>query len=151
VMMGVLTALGWDKNVDEQKPYIITIPATSLQNIIDLTKKKMGIAHLRYVGNKEQLCSRILFLPGSAGGRTQITSIGKEKPDLLICGEIDEWETSEYVRDLQLSGTSKTALMVLGHIVSEEPGLEWLEKWLRPQLNGIPVKHIPSTDAFSWA
>ena len=150
VMTGVLTALGWEKNVDPQKQYLINIPATSLQHIIDLSKKKLGISHLRYIGDKKQLCSRIVMAPGSAGGRMQINAISKEKPDLLICGELDEWETSEYVRDLRSSG-SKTALIVLGHIVSEEPGLEWLEKWLQPQISGIPVKHIPSTDAFSWA
>jgi hypothetical protein len=54
------------------------------------------------------------------------------------------------VRDLRSSG-AKTALLVLGHIVSEEPGLEWLEKWLQPQIPAIKITHIPSGDAFSWA
>jgi hypothetical protein len=48
-------------------------------------------------------------------------------------GELNEWETSEYIRDQRASG-GKTALLVLGHIVSEEPGLEWLVKWLQPQV-----------------
>jgi putative NIF3 family GTP cyclohydrolase 1 type 2 len=149
-MMGVLTALGWEKYADPKKPYLIMIPSATLQSIIDLTKKKLGIAHLRFVGDKSQPCSRIVFIPGSAGGRTQINALSTEKPDLLIIGELDEWETSEYVRDLRSSG-SKTSLLVLGHIVSEEPGLEWLVTWLQPQVPGIRVTHIPSNDAFSWA
>ncbi len=44
-----------------------------------------------------------------------------------------------------------TSLIVLGHIVREEPGLEWLVKWLQPQITGIRVTHIPSNDAFTWA
>ena len=150
VMEGVLTALGWEKNADPNKKYLINIPTASLQSIIELTKKKLGIAHLRYIGDKKQLCSKIVVAPGSAGGRMQINAISKEKPDVLICGELDEWETSEYVRDLRSAGLP-TALIVLGHIVSEEPGMEWMVKWLQPQIPGIPVSHIPSTDAFSWA
>jgi hypothetical protein len=38
--------------------------------------------------------------------------------------------------------------LVLGHIVSEEPGLEWTVQWLQPQLPGIKITHIPSGDAF---
>lgn len=151
VITGVLEALGWEKYADTaKKPYLINIPAASLQSIIDLTKKKLGIAHLRYVGDKQQTCSKIVFAPGSAGGRMQISALTLEKPDVLIVGEVDEWETSEYVRDLRASG-SKTSLLVLGHIVSEEPGLEWLVKWLQPQIKDIRITHIPSTDAFSWA
>jgi hypothetical protein len=80
----------------------------------------------------------------------QINVTSKEKPDLLIVGELDEWETSEYIRDLRASG-SNTALIVLGHIVSEEPGMEWLVNWLQPQIPAIKITHIPSNDAFSWA
>ena len=149
VITGVLNALGWEKFADPKKQYLINIKPLSLRNIIELAKEKLGITHLRFIGNKEQLCSRIVLAPGSGGGKMQINAISKEKPDLMICGELDEWETSEYVRDLQLSG-SKTALIVLGHIVSEEPGLEWLVNWLQPQLPGISVTHIPSKDAFSW-
>ena len=150
VMEGVLTALGWEKNADPNKQYLVTIPPASLQSIIELAKKKLGIKHLRYIGDKKQTCTKIVVAPGSAGGRMQINAISKEKPDVLICGELDEWETSEYVRDLRSAGLP-TALIVLGHIVSEEPGMEWMVKWLQPQIPGIPVSHIPSTDAFSWA
>ncbi|MDB5210630.1 MAG: NGG1p interacting factor [Sediminibacterium sp.] len=150
VMAGLLTALGWEKGVDPQKPYLLTIPSTSLGSIIDLTKKKLNIAHLRYIGDKNQSCSRISFIPGAAGGKTQMNAIATEKPDLLIIGELEEWETSEYVRDLRASG-AKTSLLVLGHIVSEEPGLEWLMTWLQPQIPSIKVTHISSGDAFSWA
>jgi putative NIF3 family GTP cyclohydrolase 1 type 2 len=96
-----------------------------------------------------QSCRRIVLAPGAAGGTRQIAAIQKEKPDVLICGELNEWETSEYIRDLRYMGLD-TSLIVLGHIVSEEPGLEWLVKWLQPQIPGIQVTHIPSKDAFTW-
>ncbi len=149
VMMGVLTAMGWQKYYDAKKPYVITIEPASLQSIMDLAKKNLGIANLKFIGDRSQVCSRIALIPGAAGGMLQISIFQKEKPDLLICGEVREWETSEYVRDLRSSG-SKSALLVLGHIASEEPGLEWIVKWLQPQMPGIKITHIPSADAFSW-
>lgn len=150
VMTGVLTALGWEKYRKAEKPFVIDIPATSLQSIIGLSKQKLGIGHVRYIGNLSAMCSRIALLPGAASGKTQINLIKNEKPDLLIVGEVEEWETSEYIRDLQSSGLH-TSLLVLGHIVSEEAGLEWLMKWLQERLPEVRTMHIASGDAFSWA
>jgi putative NIF3 family GTP cyclohydrolase 1 type 2 len=150
VLMGVLNALGWQQYYDAQKPYLVTIAPATLGAITDLAKTKLGIPHVKLIGDKKQLCTRIALIPGAAGGRTQITALQKEKPDLLICGELNEWETSEYIRDQRSMGGS-TSLLVLGHIVSEEPGLEWLVQWLQPQVPGIKVTHVPSTDAFRWA
>ncbi|HEX8357972.1 MAG TPA: Nif3-like dinuclear metal center hexameric protein [Segetibacter sp.] len=150
VLTGVLNALGWEKYYDAANPRMVKIPAMALQKVVDLSKKKLGIPRVKVIGDMLQNCSRILLIPGAAGGKTQIEALQKEKPDLLIVGELNEWETSEYVRDLRRSG-SKTSLLVLGHIVSEEPGLEWLQKWLQPQIPDIKITHIPTTDAFVWA
>ena len=150
ILMGVLNALEWNKYYDESNPYIIKLPSTSFGKIIDHAKKQLGIPHVRIVGDRSQVCSRIAVLPGAAGGRLQIAAVEHEKPDLLIVGEVNEWETSEYIRDLRYMN-SKTSLLILGHIVSEEPGLQWLVEWLKPQIPGLTITHIPSTDAFTWA
>ncbi|HUQ97134.1 MAG TPA: Nif3-like dinuclear metal center hexameric protein [Chitinophagaceae bacterium] len=150
VQQGVLAALGWEKYYDAANPRSIILPPTTFQNIITLVKARLYIPHVKYVGNLQDRCSKILLIPGAAGGPMQIANLAKEKPDLLIVGEVNEWETSEYVRDSRHMGT-KTNLLVLGHVQSEEPGLEWLAKWLQPQLDGIKITHVPSGDAFDWA
>ena len=86
---------------------------------------------------------------GARRGRRQIDILNTEKPELLICVELNEWETSEYIRDLRSAGAT-ASLLILGHIVSEEPGLEWMARWLQPQLPGLHITHIPSQDAFDW-
>ena len=149
VLMGVLNALGWNKYYDESSPHIVGIPSTSFGNIIEHAKKELEIEHVKIIGDRNQMCSRVALIPGAAGGRLQIAALQKEKPDLLIVGELNEWETSEYVRDLRYTGAN-TSLLVLGHIASEEPGLQWLVEWLKPQLPGINITHIPSRDVFSW-
>ncbi len=150
VIIGVLTKMGWEKYYNPDNPTAITLPPASFKTIVQLVKTKLEIPHVKVIGDVSQLCSRIVLAPGAAGGTRQIEALQKEKPDVMICGELNEWETSEYVRDLRYMGL-KTSLIVLGHIVSEEPGLEWLEKWLQPQIPGIKVTHIPSNDAFTWA
>ena len=150
VLMGVLTALGWQHYYQQEHPRLITIPTTTLQNIITLVKNRLDIPHVRVIGGPTETCSRIALLPGAAGGKPQMDVIMKEKPDLLIVGELNEWETSEYIRDLRHMG-AKTSLLVLGHIQSEEPGLKWLVEWLQPQLPGVRITHVPSKDAFRWA
>ncbi len=129
--------------------FILTVPPLSLQQLVQHVKKSLDIAHVRVIGNLEQRCERIALLPGAWGGQRQVTITETEKPDVLIVGELSEWETAEYIRDGKLLG-SKTALIVLGHSVSEEPGMEWLVEWLQPKLPGLPITHIASGDPFTW-
>jgi putative NIF3 family GTP cyclohydrolase 1 type 2 len=104
---------------------------------------------LRYIGDPSQSCSKILVMPGAAGGRRQILSMSREKPDALLCGEIAEWETAEYVRDARTKG-EKLALIVLGHIASEEPGSAYMARWLQNKFPDIKVTHVPAGNSLSF-
>ncbi|AXY78869.1 hypothetical protein D3H65_32595 [Paraflavitalea soli] len=128
---------------------ILTIPAASLQQIAQHLKSSLGITHVRVIGNLEQPCTRVALLPGAWGGQRQVTAVEVEKPDVLIVGELSEWETAEYIRDGRLLG-GKTALIVLGHSVSEEPGMEWIVDWLQPKIPSLKITHIASGDPFTW-
>jgi putative NIF3 family GTP cyclohydrolase 1 type 2 len=148
VSYGVAKKAGW-------LPYYktgqltLTIPPVSLQELIQHLKSSLGIDHLRTIGNLQQRCERIALLPGAWGGQRHVSTAETEKPDVLIVGEVSEWETAEYIRDANLLG-SKIALIVLGHALSEEPGMEWLVEWLQPKLPGTKIIHIPSGNPFTW-
>ena len=148
VLMGVLTAMGWDKYYNEGAPEMITIPAMTLEQIVEKARKQLGAEKMRMVGDLSASCQRILVMPGAAGGKDQIGMLRKYQPDLLICGEVHEWETAEYVRDARHQGL-KMSLLVTGHSVSEEPGMEWLLPWLQPKVPGIKITHIPSGNPFT--
>jgi hypothetical protein len=104
---------------------------------------------LRSFGDLSKSCLRILVMPGAAGGRSQIQMMKKYEPDLLICGELSEWETAEYVRDARYQGRL-LSLLVLGHSPSEEPGMEWMAPWLEKKVPGVKVTHIASGSPFSF-
>lgn len=149
VQMGVLTTLGWDQYADKDSLHMITLPATPLKEIVAHVKTKLEIPMVRVMGDLSQECQRVALLPGAPGGRRQITAVQQNNPDLLICGELNEWETSEYVRDARQMG-QKLALIILGHAVSEEPGMQWLVQWLQPKVSGIKVTHVPAQNPFTW-
>jgi putative NIF3 family GTP cyclohydrolase 1 type 2 len=148
VMTGVLNKLGWTDHYNAQN-FIVTIPTKTLKELIQHAKQKMGVDTLRYIGNLEQSCQKILLMPGAWGGRRQIEGLSKQQPDVLICGEIQEWETAEYVRDARTKG-QQLSLVVLGHIASEEPGSEYMADWLRKKIPSLPVTHIPANNSLAF-
>jgi putative NIF3 family GTP cyclohydrolase 1 type 2 len=144
-----MNALGWSNYVDPANPDVVTLPPAPLHQLITHTKAKLGIKLVRVVGDPAQSCRRLLLLPGASGGRNQIAAIEKVKPDVVLCGEVSEWETPEYIRDARRQGQT-ISLVVLGHIMSEAPGMEWLVSWLQPKLPGIKCSYIPSGNAFVY-
>ncbi|MEI7628635.1 MAG: Nif3-like dinuclear metal center hexameric protein [Bacteroidota bacterium] len=148
ISLGVKKKMGWEAFQKKGEP-LINIPSISLEKLIDNLKKNLSIQHLRTIGDLKQTCSSISLLPGAWGEQAHINAIEKNSPDVLIIGELVEWETAEYVRDARKMG-SKTALIILGHSVSEEPGMELFVEWLTPKVPGLPITHIASGDPFLW-
>jgi putative NIF3 family GTP cyclohydrolase 1 type 2 len=141
VQAGVVDQLGWNDYYKQSS--ILTVPKTSLRELINHVKTKLDVPAMRYIGDLNQVCSKVLILPGAVGGKRQIESLMKEKPDVLICGESNEWETPEYVRDAIGMG-KKLSMIEIGHSASEEGGSEFVSSWIRKFIPGMPVAHIPS-------
>ena len=150
VTMGLLKQLEWTDMADKDVPNLLTMQSTTLRDLAYHAKRKLNINELRYVGDLNETCRRILLLPGAAGGRRQIEAIMKYKPNAIFCGEISEWETAEYVRDARAKGDN-ISLIVLGHIASEEPGSEFMMEWLNKNVPGIKVHHISPGNSLSFA
>ena len=148
VKLMVVKKLGWENSFDNSSN-IATLQATTLQQLINHTKQKLGIKMLRYSGDLKQPCIKVLLMPGAAGGKRQIEAIIKEQPDVLICGEIQEWETAEYVRDAIAKG-QKLSLVVLGHIASEQPGAEYMVTWLNKNFPKLKTSFVPTSPSLQF-
>lgn len=148
ILNGVLKKAGW-LQYNSKVESVFSIPSASLKEIAEHLKKTLQIQHVKVVGDLQQKCQRIGLMPGAAGGQRQITFAEREKPDVLIIGETHEWETVEYIRDARRLGSS-IALIILGHSVSEEPGMEWMAEWLQPRVPELKVTHIATKDPFTW-
>lgn len=141
VTKGVLEQLEWQQYAGRDIPNILTFPQTPLKDLITHAKEKLHIEKVRFIGDPNQSCTRVLFMPGAPGGTRQIQGIGNVKPDVLICGEIAEWETAEYIRDARAKGDN-ISLVVLGHIASEEPGSAFMLQWLKDNVPSVKATHI---------
>jgi len=149
VTTGVVAQLGWKQYQKSAAMFAIN-PSIMLSELINHAKKQLNIEKVRYIGDLSQPCTNVLLMVGAAGGQRQISAISTLKPDVLVCGEIAEWETAEYVRDAQSEGR-KLSLVVLGHIASEEPGSEFMRNWLQERLPGMKITHVPSGNSLSFA
>lgn len=145
ILQGVLEQLEWRALCGDDD--VCTIPEISLRDLTAYVKRRLSLQAPRVVGDPAMVVRRVGMLPGAWGGRRQIEMLGRAGVDAIICGEVNEWEAAEYARDARDQGRPK-ALIVTGHVASEEPGMRWLADWLRPQVRGITVTHLPSGDPF---
>lgn len=145
---GIAKKCGWTEGY-KVGSRIHEIPEMKLSALGDHLKKSLGIKMLRIIGDMDQSCKKIALMPGASGGQSHLNVVEENNPDVLIVGEVHEWETAEYIRDRNLEG-KKTALIILGHSVSEEPGMEVVRDWLAPKVPGLTVTHIASQDPFAW-
>ncbi len=145
---GNVRALGWEKYQDPANQYLFRIPETTVEKLAEELRMKLHAAVPRIAGDRNMKVTRVAFSPGSAGSRRETGAL--EMPDLqvLIAGETHEWETVEYVTDAYTEGRAK-ALILLGHVPSEQAGMEECARWLRTFLTGVPVEFVPAADL--WA
>lgn len=67
--------------------------------------------------------------------------------DVVVIGETREWEAVEYARDTITAGKKK-GLIVLGHVPSEEYGMEECARWLKTFITEVPIQYLPGGDPF---
>jgi putative NIF3 family GTP cyclohydrolase 1 type 2 len=147
--MGLLNGLGWEDQDSSEPPYSCTITPMMLLELGQWVKSRLGLSTVRVVGDLETTCRKVCVLPGFPPAEMQMSALGHPDVDVLITGEIHEWETSEYVRDATYLGYPK-GLIVAGHAASEEPGMQWIIPWLQERLPGVAIHFIPTTTAFHY-
>jgi len=149
ITTGFLKELGWERYAIPEKEYLCTIPPVTLRKLVATIKEKLFIQMVRVAGNPDMTCRKVGLMLGAAPGKWQINLLSQTDIDVLICGESDEWETCEYIRDAAFIGKEQ-ALVIIGHANSEDWGMKWLVDWLRPKFPGIPISHIPTRDPFHF-
>jgi putative NIF3 family GTP cyclohydrolase 1 type 2 len=146
IAVGMVEALGWQSYQKADDPFHFTIPPTTLAALARQLQTKLKAGTMRVEGDPNLVITHIVMVPGAAGLETQVSALRPDDVELLIAGEASEWETVEYVRDASTQGRHK-ALILLGHEVSEEPGMEKCAEDLRPLFPGLKVEHIVAGNA----
>jgi hypothetical protein len=71
----------------------------------------------------------------------------RDDVEVLVIGEGVEWEIVEYADDASAEGGRK-ALIILGHIPSEQAGMEDCARWLKGFVPEVRVDFIATAEPF---
>jgi putative NIF3 family GTP cyclohydrolase 1 type 2 len=144
---GNVHALGWEKFQRADNQYLFVMPETTLKELAKQVSEKLGSSVVRVVGDPGMKVTKVGFSPGAAGSQREIHALEQDDVQVLLVGETREWETVEYAADAVSEGRKK-ALIVIGHIPSEQPGMEECARWLKGFVKDAPVEFVPAKQPF---
>lgn len=139
-------AMGWSRHRVSGDPRRYDLPATTLATLVTGVGRALHAAGgIRVVGEPSTRLRRIGLLPGSTPIQAALAML--PTVDAIVAGEVREWETVEYVRD-QVAAGAKKALVLVGRVVSEEPGMIACAEWVKTVAPGLAVTHIGAGDLY---
>ena len=150
ILFGVVRALEWQKFQNAADPKVFVVPEVTVEQLAEQMKQRLGIHVLRMVANPEMKVTKVGLSPGAGGTEGHLRKLRRDDVEVLAIGEVPEWETIEYVADAVAEGKKK-ALILLGHIPSEQPGMEYCAEWLKTFVSEVPVEFIPTREPFLLA
>ena len=144
---GVVRVLGWEKFQRPDNQYLFVMPEITLKELAEQVSRKLDSSVVRVVGEPEMKITKLGLSPGAAGSQREIHALEQDDVQVLLVGETREWETVEYAADAVSEGRNK-ALIVLGHVPSEQPGMEECARWLKGFVKNLPVEFVPAKQPF---
>lgn len=122
------------------------IPGATIGTLADDLANKLNVrAGIRVVGDPQAKVSRIGVLPGVSALAASVKLL--PECDVIVAGETREWESVEYAQDAVAAGQKKGMIM-LGRVVSEEPGMNLCADWVKTLLPDVPVRWFSSGDPY---
>jgi putative NIF3 family GTP cyclohydrolase 1 type 2 len=143
---GIASALAWTSYRSAVDPLRFEIPALTLDALATHVKQRLHArGGVRVVGDPRVKVTRVGLLPAT----TPIQAALKMLPavDVIVAGEVREWESVEYARDVVFADRTK-GLILVGRVVSEESGMEICAGWLKTFIPEVPVRHISTGDPY---
>jgi len=144
---GMVKGLGWEKYQRPDNQYLFVLPEATVKQLAEEIAKKLGSPVVRVVGTPDMRFTKVALSPGAAGFEPETHALERDDVQVLLVGETREWETVEYAADAVTEGRKK-ALIVIGHIPSEQPGMEECARWLQGFIKDVPVEFVAAKQPF---
>ena len=143
---GLADSLGWAAHPVPGETMMFDIPSATMEDIVALIRKKLNLrGGLRAVGDRKAKVRRVMPIPGLIAIDTMYKYF--DKTDLLVTGEVREWECPSYAQDTVTAG-QKRSLVTIGRVASEDPGMRFCAQWLKTFVKDVPVQWISSGDPY---
>jgi putative NIF3 family GTP cyclohydrolase 1 type 2 len=147
IKAGMVRSLGWEKFQNSENQYLFVMPETTVKKLAEEVANKLDSPVVRVVGKPEMKVTKVGFSPGAAGFERETHALEQDDVQVLLVGETREWETVEYAADAVTQGRNK-ALIVIGHVPSEQAGMEECTRWLRGFVKNVPVDFVGTKEPF---
>ncbi|RAK52405.1 Nif3-like dinuclear metal center hexameric protein [Phenylobacterium deserti] len=151
---GQLKLLGWtaDAAPPEQRMPVVTLPKPmSLERIVRHVVEKTGVTSYRVAGDPKMQVRRVAVGVGYAMPSFQVAP----DIDVIVGGEAAEGSDSQLpTYDLAAFAVDSTALgqprglVLLGHMGTEDIGMQVVADWIRSFAPEIPVQYLPAGEPF---
>lgn len=146
---GMITRLGWKDYVVKGTTNQFILPEMTLKDLLRNLKQTFPKNAFYVIGNPEMKLTNVRYAAGAPGSAMHISLLEDKNVDVVVAGEAQQWETYEYMRDAVDQGRKK-AIIFLGHINSEEAGMDYCSSWLKTFIKSIPVYFVESASSF-WS
>lgn len=147
IAKGMMLALDWVQYASDTNHRRFSFPGRTLGELVIELKRKLGAQTLRYIGDDALEADNVMVSWGYVERDNGIRMLAAAARTILIVGETREWELVEYVYDARCFGMPK-ALVVVGHVPSEEAGMEYCADWIRSFAGAVPVQFVRNGDPF---
>jgi putative NIF3 family GTP cyclohydrolase 1 type 2 len=148
IYAGMINKLGWEKHLLGDSQLQFQFEESSLQTFSEKLKDKLGLESIRIIGNPEMKFTRVALAVGAPGGSRHIQLLQNPEIEVLVAGEAPEWETYLYANDAVQQKKNK-AVIFLGHIKSEEAGMEYCVEWLKGFVQETPIYFVENQANFT--
>jgi putative NIF3 family GTP cyclohydrolase 1 type 2 len=147
-MQGWQQKAGWTTAHREGKgPLLYTSAPITLKALALKLQAVTGGRIIRIIGDPNKTFTKLAYAPGAPGEARQVGVLERDDVEVLVGGEIPEWETISYAWDASQQGRPK-ALILLGHYTSEEPGMDVAATWLKTILPSTKIDFIPAGEPY---
>jgi putative NIF3 family GTP cyclohydrolase 1 type 2 len=147
IAVGMMQELGWEENVDPTDTKRFVFGGEPLAQFCQGIQSRLNDRTMRVIGKPTMPVKRVAASWGAADRLTTIPLFARPDVDVLVVGEAREWELVEYAQDSITAGNQK-ALIVLGHVISEQGGMKYCTEWLKSFVTDVPIEFIPAREPF---
>ena len=144
---GWVKKAGWKQYQHADNQYLFTVPTITIAELAKQLAATMGNRIVRVIGDPKMQVTKAAYAPGASGEARQIQALERDDVEVLVAGEIPEWETISYTLDAVQQGRRK-AMILLGHYTSEEPGMDNCAVWLKTVFHDTKIDFIPAGEPY---
>ena len=132
--------MGWTKYKAGDDALRYEVPAITLEALASQLKKTLGTrGGIRAIGDRTMTVRKIGLLPGYTMIQASIAMM--PGVDVIVTGEVQEWESATYAQDVAFAGVKK-GFISIGRVVNEAPGMQVCADWLKTIVPEVPVRFI---------